>query len=254
MVTIRMLSADFGRGARRHAAAVARLAARKNALFTRRRYTAAQYPDRSLPLPARRSRQPGFRLHSARIPTLATFLKALGYATAAPRCRGLWIARHRPYFLREPSDEPQTLVLAATDPANPYGAAIGWPEREGARPQRVAGAQVVLADGRLVAWIGRAERNLLTFLPESDPERMETARAIALALASLVTGGRRRALLVAKIDGEDPAQSDLAVHLREAGFLPGSRGYLKRTPPREPEESAVLGLRSRADEPEHADA
>jgi ATP-dependent helicase Lhr and Lhr-like helicase len=156
--------------------------------------------------------------------------------------------------LRNPPEELQTLVLAATDPANPYGAAIAWPEREGARPQRIAGAQVILADGCLVAWIGRAERNLLTFLPESEPERTETARAIALALASLVTGGRRRALLVAKIDGEDPAQSDLAVHLREAGFLPGSRGYLKRTPPREPEESAVLGLRSRADEPEHADA
>ena len=156
--------------------------------------------------------------------------------------------------LRQASEEPQTLVLAATDPANPYGAALAWPEREGTRPQRVAGAQVVLADGRLVAWIGRAERNLLTFLPESEPERTESARAIARALASLVTGGQRRALLVAKIDGDDPAQSEVAVHLREAGFLPGTRGYLKRTPPREPEESPVPGLRSRAGEPEHADA
>jgi len=156
--------------------------------------------------------------------------------------------------LSQASEEPQTLVLAAADPANPYGAALAWPETEGARPQRVAGAQVVLADGRLVAWIGRAERNLLTFLPESEPERTESARAIARALASLVTGERRRALLVSKIDGDDPARSDLAVHLREAGFLSRSRGYLKRTPPREPEESAVLGVRSRADEPEHADA
>jgi ATP-dependent Lhr-like helicase len=134
--------------------------------------------------------------------------------------------------LREPSEEPQTLVLAATDPANPYGAAIAWPEREGARPQRVAGAQVVLADGRLVAWIGRAERNLLTFLPESDPERTESARAIASALVSLVADGRRRALLIAKVDGADPAASPLASFLAEAGFLPGSRGYLIRAAPR----------------------
>ncbi len=140
--------------------------------------------------------------------------------------------------LREPSEEPQTLVLAATDPANPYGAAIAWPEREGARPQRLAGAQVVLADGRLVAWIGRAERNLLTFLPESDPERTESARAIASALAALVAEGRRRALLIAKVDGADPAASQLASFLTEAGFLPGSRGYLIRAAPRA-EESRV---------------
>jgi len=141
--------------------------------------------------------------------------------------------------LREPSEEPQTLVLAATDPANPYGAAIAWPEREGARPQRVAGAQVVLADGRLVAWISRAERNLLTFLPESDPERTGSARAIASALASLVADGRRRALLIAKVDGADPAASPLASFLAEAGFLPGSRGYLIRAAPRAEEARVV---------------
>jgi len=141
--------------------------------------------------------------------------------------------------LREPSEEPRTMVLAATDPANPYGAAIAWPEREGARPQRVAGAQVVLADGRLVAWLGRAERNLLTFLPESEPERSEGSRAIASALASLVADGRRRALLVAKVDGEDPVRSQLASFLSEAGFLPGSRGYLIRAAPRA-EESRVV--------------
>jgi ATP-dependent Lhr-like helicase len=123
-------------------------------------------------------------------------------------------------------------VLAATDPANPYGAAIAWPEREGARPQRVAGAQVVLADGRLVAWIGRAERNLLTFLPEADPEHAQSARALASALASLVADGRRRALLIAKVDGADPAASPLASFLSEAGFLSGSRGYLIRAVPR----------------------
>ena len=149
--------------------------------------------------------------------------------------------------LREPSEEAQTLVLAANDPANPFGAALAWPEREGARPQRAAGAQVILHDGRLLAWLGRAERNLLTFLPESEPERTESARALAAALAALVSGGRRRALLVGKIDGEDPARSPLAPFLRETGFLPGSRGYLMRTRPRDVEDAGVPKSRITAD-------
>jgi ATP-dependent Lhr-like helicase len=107
---------------------------------------------------------------------------------------------------------------------------VPWPEREGARPQRAAGAQVVLRDGRLLAWLGRSDRNLLTFLPASEPESGEAAAAVADALAGLVESGRRRALLVAKVDGDDPGRSPLAPFLRAAGFLPGSRGFLKRMP------------------------
>jgi ATP-dependent Lhr-like helicase len=132
-----------------------------------------------------------------------------------------------------PREDSRTVVLAATDPASPYGAAVPWPEREGARPQRVAGAQVILNDGRLAAWISRAERNLVTFLSDSEPERSETSAAIAGALAGLVETGRRRVLLVAKVDGEDPSRSPLAPFLLEAGFLWGSRGFLKRALPRE---------------------
>ena len=137
--------------------------------------------------------------------------------------------------LRGPSDddESRTVVLAATDPANPYGAAIAWPDGEGARPQRVAGAQVILHDGRLAAWLSRADRNLVTFLPDSEPERGDTAAAIAGALASLVASGRRNVLLVARVDGEEPSRSPLARHLADAGFLAGSRGYLRRPAPRE---------------------
>jgi len=137
--------------------------------------------------------------------------------------------------LREPPprEESRTLVLAATDPASPWGAAVPWPEgkgHRGARPQRVAGAQVVLRDGRLLAWLGRSDRNLLTFLPDPEPEAGEAAAAVAGALSGLVESGRRRALLVAKVDGEDPDRSPLAPFLRAAGFLPGSRGFLKRMP------------------------
>ena len=129
-------------------------------------------------------------------------------------------------------DDLRTFVLAATDPANPYGAAVAWPEGEGARPQRAAGAQVILHDGRLVAWLSRADRNVMTFLPESEPDRSEAAAAIASALASLVASGRRNVLLVSRVDGNDPALSPLARYLGEAGFLAGSRGYLKRSVPR----------------------
>ena len=134
----------------------------------------------------------------------------------------------------------RTLVLAATDPANPYGAALPWPIHapEGAaRPQRAAGAQVVLRNGELVAWIGRTETNLLTFLPADEPARSAAAGDLARALGALVETGRRRAVLVGKVDGGDPRQSALAPHLVGAGFLWGSRGYLKRissSPPSPP--------------------
>ena len=126
----------------------------------------------------------------------------------------------------------RTLVLAATDPANPYGAALPWPSSSAsdaaARPQRAAGAQVVLRSGELLAWIGRTETNLLTFLPADEPARAAAARELARALARLVESGRRRAVLVGKVDGKDPRESPLAPHLVEAGFLHASRGYLKR--------------------------
>jgi len=146
--------------------------------------------------------------------------------------------------LRQTPDEVCTLLLAATDPANPYGAALPWPEPgnrrsevrgergEGSagvtRPQRAAGAQVVLHHGALVGWIPRTERNLLAFLPEAEPDRSHAAEAIARALARLVETGQRRAVLVARVNGEPVAASCLSRCLMDAGFVPGSHGYLKR--------------------------
>jgi len=136
---------------------------------------------------------------------------------------------------RDASEEPQTLILAASDPANPWGAALAWPAGD-ARPQRAAGAQVILRDGELVGWIGRAESNLFTFLPPAEPERGAAAAALAGALARLVDSGRRRAVLVRQVDGRDTRESVLAPHLAAAGFFAGSRGYLKKpstsSPPR----------------------
>jgi ATP-dependent helicase Lhr and Lhr-like helicase len=146
--------------------------------------------------------------------------------------------------LRDAPEEPQTAVLGATDPANPYGAMLPWPSRgpdgEGARPQRAAGAHVVLVAGELAAWLGRGEQNLLTFLPAAEPERTRRGRAVASALARLVDSGRRRALLISLVDGEPVHSSPLAPLLVAAGFSAGHKGYLKRAP------VDSLGLRLRA--------
>ncbi len=130
--------------------------------------------------------------------------------------------------LRSPSKECSTIVLSATDPANPYGSLISWPAREDERLERRAGAQVFLRDGELLAYWTRNEKNLITFLPAGQNTREEAAGDLAQALARLVEGEERRALLISRVDGKPPAMSDLAPHLAREGFLPGSAGYLKR--------------------------
>lgn len=150
-------------------------------------------------------------------------------------------AEDRLRAVRERPEESSVLILAATDPANPYGAALPWPQGQVAegtvpaepaptvgRPQRAAGAQVILLDGALIAYAGRTERNLLTFLPAQEPERSEAARAIARALSTLVDDGRRRVVLIDRVDGLDPARSVLGKYLSEVGFTASSRGYFKR--------------------------
>jgi ATP-dependent Lhr-like helicase len=153
-------------------------------------------------------------------------------------------AEERLRSLREPPYEPQTVILSSTDPANPYGAALPWPSRGDAapesRPQRAAGAHVVLYGGELCGYLARGDRALLTFLPPDEPERTRRARALAAALAGLVESGRRRALLLERIDGTAPHASPFAPHLSNAGFSPGQQGFLKRAP------LEVTGLRLRA--------
>jgi ATP-dependent Lhr-like helicase len=113
-------------------------------------------------------------------------------------------------------------VLAATDPANPYGAALPWPETRSGRPGRTAGAYVVLLGGRLVAHLERGGRTLTTF---GDPSE---APHWVPALASLVTSGRRRKLELATIDGDAASGSPVAGPLRDIGFTDGYRGLMLR--------------------------
>jgi ATP-dependent Lhr-like helicase len=121
----------------------------------------------------------------------------------------------------------EVLVLAATDPANPYGAGLPWPERtgEGARPQRAAGARVVLVGGQLVGYVGRTGQHLLSFT-DSQPDPTSARRALVAGLVSLARSGHP--VYLTRIDGGPPADAPLSPLLIEAGFVPTTRGYLLR--------------------------
>ncbi len=130
-----------------------------------------------------------------------------------------------------PGARGAALWLAATDPANPYGALLPWPapaEDAPAKPQRAAGAHVILHDGALRAWAARGGESLLTFLPEEEPARGHACAAVARALASRVDAGRRRVLLVETVDRRPAAESPLAPYLAREGFVLGARGFMKR--------------------------
>ena len=124
--------------------------------------------------------------------------------------------------------EEEVYVLAATDPANPYGAALRWPQSEEnpSRPQRVAGARVLIRQGALTGYLGRTGQQLLTFLPESEPERSEARQALVRTLADMAAPGHP--VFLAKVDGTHPSESELAEALSSAGFTATSRGYLHR--------------------------
>jgi len=122
--------------------------------------------------------------------------------------------------LRETDRERRTMVLAATDPAQPYGAALPWPTSEG-RPARAAGAFVVLADGELAVYLERGGRSLVTFQAAADAAWPD-------AVVSLVKDGRLRKIELQRIDGEAAGSSPYAARLREAGFADGYRGLTLR--------------------------
>ena len=139
--------------------------------------------------------------------------------------------------LRALRDEPGELegehgwvvhLLAAADPANPYGAALPWPRRgdHDRRPlQRAAGAYVALVDGAAVLYLDRGGTSIQALPAAEDPAVLAAAMR---ALGDLVADGRLRELLIAKVDGEPVATSRFGSALLGAGFVPGYRGYALR--------------------------
>ncbi len=128
--------------------------------------------------------------------------------------------------VREPEASEGATVLAATDPANPYGAVLPWPEAtsELARPRRAAGARVVLVAGEPVLYAARGGRALWTF-PVSEPSRADAALAAAArALAEWFVKHGGTGIQVATIDGETAPSSDAAAAFAGVGYRSAYRG------------------------------
>jgi ATP-dependent Lhr-like helicase len=171
-----------------------------------------------------------------------------------------------PDQVKHDGDQPDVVVLAATDPANPYGATLQWPTRRstqssqrsqstpspqsnqlsaisaisavnrdsvGRGPTRTIGATVVLVDGAMTAFLARGDGQLLTYLPDAEPQRSHAARAVARALiararepaAGADPDNAPRGMLIEEIDGfAPPSVHPLAPYLVDAGFVDGARG------------------------------
>ena len=120
-------------------------------------------------------------------------------------------------------DNPAPIVLAALDPANPYGSILPWPAHPTARPSRAAGALVVLADGLCLAHLTRGGRTLTLFADEARPE---VAALVGAALQAAATEGRVGRLRIEEIDGERVGASGLEAALRSAGGRISPKGVI----------------------------
>ncbi len=117
-------------------------------------------------------------------------------------------------------DDDRSLVLAATDPAQPYGAALAWPDANG-RPARAAGALVVLRGGEAQIWLDRRAHSLIVFPAGADGAWIES-------LVQIVKDGRVRSIELRRIDGEPISSSAWVNALRSGGFADGYRGLVLR--------------------------
>lgn len=129
-------------------------------------------------------------------------------------------------FASLPDPAPRhALTLAATDPANAYGAALNWPSIEGVghRPGRKAGAMVCLVDGELVLYLERGGKTALVFDRDA-----ETVAAAAIDLAATARVRRLDTITIEQVNGAGVFGSPLAVALREAGFVETPRGLTLR--------------------------
>jgi ATP-dependent helicase Lhr and Lhr-like helicase len=150
--------------------------------------------------------------------------------------------------LRDPPESFKAVVVAANDPACPYGSLLKWPAsawadelahieqrdsapaEEGGRPTRTAGALVILVDGYAGGYLRRSERELLIFAPSTEPTRSHMTRAVAGALARLSASREegRRGMLIADIDGSPATTHPAAPLFIAAGFIPTAMGLQLR--------------------------
>jgi ATP-dependent Lhr-like helicase len=143
---------------------------------------------------------------------------------------------------REPPDVPSAVILGATDPANPYGTLLKWPdtrtERESAPADvgrgatRTVGSLVLLVDGLAAGYLRRGERDLLLAVPDEEPRRSHVARAVVRALTGLASARPegRRGLHIETINGTRATQHPGARWLIEEGFTATADGLQYRVP------------------------
>ncbi|UWZ86624.1 Lhr family helicase [Occallatibacter riparius] len=154
-------------------------------------------------------------------------------------------------------EKPEFVQIAATDPANPYGSVLNWPDLpvaeedsngvpadrsssagRDAAPRvltRAAYAEVILRNGELVAWVRRNNPNLLVFLPAEEPERSRAAEGLAQFLSrrgqERMQSDRHQGVLITTINGQPAAAHPMARFLMDAGFHLGPLGlHLRRVP------------------------
>ncbi|MFB9731103.1 DEAD/DEAH box helicase [Ornithinimicrobium kibberense] len=151
----------------------------------------------------------------------------------------------------QPGRSPDVVLLAATDPANPFGASVPWPDRAATaspdsgtsppaqdageattthRPGRKAGSMVVLVDGALVLYLERGGRTALTFPPPAHLDPAAVWPGVAGVLVDAVRSGALRALTISRVDGGPALGSSapLAAALVEAGFHTAPQGLRLR--------------------------
>jgi ATP-dependent Lhr-like helicase len=139
--------------------------------------------------------------------------------------------------LRPDPPAPEALYLTATDPANPYGAILPWPQKD---PQheidslpsmsRTRGAGVILINGELAAFFRRQNPAVHVFLPESEPERTSFARELGKKFAEVAVRrqGRKTGLLIGTVNDGPAREHFLARFLEEAGFVNTALGFQMR--------------------------
>jgi ATP-dependent Lhr-like helicase len=131
--------------------------------------------------------------------------------------------------IQRDGDKSEMLLLAATDPANPYGSLMKWPGHGEAGGDAVSsltrsvGARVVLCDGALLAYLRRGNPNLQVFLPEEEPARSQAARSLAefFVQRAQAEGG----MLITSVNGVAVAEHPMARAWLDAGFVAGAMGF-----------------------------
>jgi ATP-dependent Lhr-like helicase len=111
-------------------------------------------------------------------------------------------------------DEPGLLVMAATDPANPFGAVVPWPDSNG-RPTRTAGARVALYNGELIAWMDSAGRRICSF--------SDNMTHVGSGVYELATAHTKAS--IGQIDAVPAHEHAIADELKERGFVSGYKGF-----------------------------